>query len=495
MSHTSRVTSPQLAAGVSRASSGRHGRRRVDIAVAIRSHRRRGPECNSLPASRHNSASASENTGQRNSASVHQHISLSCIQSQRVSSTCSVPQRTGALCNAPHHRALRVSASCNSAARQLRVSVSRIARPRRASCVSVALQRRASASRFSVTLQRRAIASRSSVMHQCRASVSRFSVAFQRRVSASRFSVASQRHVSASRFSVAFQSRVSASLDLHRALHAGIARRPCASIIAHRASRIAHRASRITHRASRIAHRESRIASQTSHRASRIASLAPRIAHRASRISASTRRTPAQCIGTVPCRACAVLLASCIPAGAATTTGASAKQRERCDAASATAPAPSSQQQQRITAPAIIIAGVCGESGRGCRTLRFGGSSFSSCDLGHGSESTDCIASSQLRRRQSYRIAAIATTHDPCNATCTAARDRCAQPLGSGQERASARLRKLAQANNRRPHCIRRATARDQPSAAPQCSREPNACVTPAHVAFQALHGDSQVRG
>ncbi len=194
---------------------------------------------------------------------------------------------------------------------------------------------------------------------------------------------------------------------------------PCASRIAHGAGRIAHRAWRRSHRASRIMHRHRKtlIAHRTwrirafcigamhtgvvhrhrpsepritprrfQQRDSRITRCSSQSASRikVSRISATTRRTPALCIGVVHCRASAVLLASRIPAGAATTTRASAKRRERRYAASATTPAPSSQQQRCIAASAIIIAGVCGQSRRGCRTL------------GHSSESSGHIASSQL---------------------------------------------------------------------------------------------------
>jgi hypothetical protein len=158
--------------------------------------------------------------------------------------------------------------------------------------------------------QRCASASRFSVTH-C-ASASR--IVRQRCAPASRFSVAFQRHASASRYSVTYQRPASS-----------MARRHCASAlrIDHRASRIAYRVSRIAHRASRIAYcmtRTAHRASHDSHRASCTAHRASRIAHRA-----STRRTPAQCIGTVHCRACAALLASCTPAGAATTTRASAE--------------------------------------------------------------------------------------------------------------------------------------------------------------------------
>jgi hypothetical protein len=163
----------------------------------------------------------------------------------------------------------------------------------------------------------------------------------------------------------------------------------------------------------------------------------------------------------VRCRARATLLASCTPAGAATTTRATARQRECSDAVSATAPASSSRQQRRSFASAIVSAGMCGQSSRGCRFLRFGGSRSSRSDRGRGSKSTECIASTQL-------MLALQAGRNHLNqggAACAAARTRRAQPLGSKQERA---IDSLSETTPVAPITSGRQTARVHPSAAPQ---------------------------
>lgn len=126
-------------------------------------------------------------------------------------------------------------------------------------------------------------------------------------------------------------------------------RAPASSIkAAHQAS--APRAARVTHRASLVAERLVLRINTSRVSASRIK--APCAAHCASHTSTVHRHRalPSTC-----CHACQLHTA-----GAATTTRGTAKLIERSDAVSATAPASSSRQQLCISAPAIVIAGVCG---------------------------------------------------------------------------------------------------------------------------------------
>ena len=144
------------------------------------------------------------------------------------------------------------------------------------------------------------------------------------------------------------------------ALHWCIAhqrRAPASSIgAAHQASAL--RAAQVTHRASLVAERLVLRINASRVSASRIK--APCAAHCASHATS--------CIGIVRCRARAVLLASCIPAWGSGNSYSDceterALRRSVVTAsatASATAPAPSSRQQLRISASAIVIAGVCG---------------------------------------------------------------------------------------------------------------------------------------
>jgi hypothetical protein len=66
---------------------------------------------------------------------------------------------------------------------------------------------------------------------------------------------------------------------------------------------------------------------------------------------------------------------------------------------------------------------------------------------------------------------------NPCNATSAAARARCAQPLGSKQDRARARLRQLERDISRRSHRIKKVNGHVQPSTDTQCSKKPKARV------------------